>query len=260
MTTKANPIADRNFTTTRAAQWQFLRARHELAQAFYRGWQRQPQAWRPWLTTLGVGWLLAAGLMIGLARLLRTLEGTPFLAWEQPWMVQVIQGSPLSIVAALWLEWPCNTFTVLFMVALAVIIASYFEQPYAAMTISLGVGLMVCIVLLGWGVAKRARPDLVLDGVLAPGFHAFPSGHIAHGTVLYGLLAYYWIRATQQWLERLLAIVLTIAIIGMVGIGRILIGAHWPTDVLAALVVGGAWLSVLIVAEQRRLRVEQQSI
>lgn len=260
MTTKVNPISAQNFTTNTATQWQFLRAGQNLVQAFYRGWQRQPRAWRPWLTTLGVGWLLTAGLMIGLALLLRALEGTQFLAWEQPWMMQIIQGSPLSIIAALWLEWPCNTITVLFMVALAVIIASYFEQPYAAMTISLGVGLMVCIVLLGWEVAKRTRPDLVLDGALAPGFHAFPSGHIAHGTVLYGLLAYYWIRATHQWLERLLAIVLTVGIIGTVGIGRILVGAHWPTDVLAALVVGGAWLSVLIVAEQQRGRVEQQSI
>ena len=34
---------------------------HYVAQAFYRGWQRQPQVWRPWLTTVGVGWLLVAG-------------------------------------------------------------------------------------------------------------------------------------------------------------------------------------------------------
>jgi len=225
-----------------------------LYQAFQRGWQRQPDAWRPWLATLALGWPLATAVMIGLAWLMRRLDGSPLLAWEAPTMNWLIARSPLSMIGALWLEVPCHTVSVLFLVALAAVIAIYFEEPYAAMTISFGVGLMVCIVVIGWQFAQRQRPDLVLDGALAPGFHSFPSGHIAHGTVLYGLLAYYWMRATQQRLEQWLAILLAGLILGTVGIGRLLVGAHWPTDVIGALVIGGLWLSVLILAEERRLR------
>lgn len=253
MTTQAIPTQQKQ-PTVQKSQWQLLRAIIYLRTTFQRGWQRQPQAWRPWLATLALGWPLVAILMIALARLMQQLDGSQLLAWEEPWMVRLLQRSPLSIVAALWLELPCHTISVLFMVALAAVIAIYREEPYAAMTVSFGVGLMVCIVLIGWQVAQRPRPDLVLDGALAPGFHSFPSGHIAHGTVLYGLLAYYWIRATQRWGERLLAIGLTTLVLGAVGIGRLLVGAHWPTDVIGALVIGGAWLGVLILAEERRLR------
>lgn len=253
MTTQTVPLED----TPAAMQqppWQLVRAIRYLRQAFQRGWQRQPNAWRPWLVTLVLGWPLTATLMIALSGLIQRLDGGPLLAWEAPTMAWLLQHSPLSIIGALWLEVPCHTVSVLFVVALAVVIALYFEEPYAAMTISFGVGLMVCIVIIGWQIAQRPRPDLVLNGALAPGFHSFPSGHIAHGTVLYGLLAYYWIRATQRWGERLLTSGLTALLLGAVGIGRLLVGAHWPTDVLGAFLIGGAWLGVLILAEERRWR------
>lgn len=253
MTTQAIPTQEKH-SAVQKSQWQLLRAITHLYTTFQRGWQRHPQAWRPWLTTLALGWPLVAGLMIALAWLMQQLNGSQLLVWEEPWLVRLLQRSPLSIVAALWLELPSHTVSVLFIVALAAVIAIYREEPYAAMTISFGVGLMVCIVVIGWQVAQRPRPDLVLDGALAPGFHSFPSGHIAHGTVLYGLLAYYWMRATTRWSERLFVLVLTVFIISAVGIGRLLVGAHWPTDVVGALLVSSAWLGVLILAEERRFQ------
>lgn len=253
MTTQAVSIKDKP-AARQQPPWQLVRAISALRHSFHRGWQRQPDAWRPWLATLALGWPLITTLMIALAWLIRQLDGAPLLAWEAPTMAWLLQHSPLSIIGALWLEVPCHTVSVLFIVALAAVIAIYVEEPYAAMTISFGVGLMVCIVIIGWQIAQRSRPDLVLDGALAPGFHSFPSGHIAHGTVLYGLLAYYWIRATQRWGERLLASGLTALLLGAVGIGRLLVGAHWPTDVIGALIIGAAWLGVLILAEERRLR------
>ena len=239
-------------TRTDREHWQLRRWSHNVKSSFQKAWATQPQqAWRPWLITLVIGWIICAGLMVGMAIGIRALEGTSVLAWERPWMQSFIEASPLSITKVLYLGLPAHTLSVTFVMALATVIAILQRRPFDAMSISFGVVLMTCIVFLGWQVAARDRPDLVLNGALAPGFHSFPSGHVAHSTILYGLLTYFWVRQTQHWGERMLAIILCVLLLLSISAGRLLEGAHWPTDILASYVIGGAWLAVVITALRR---------
>lgn len=235
-----------------ADQWELRRWSHHVKSTFRHAWAEQPErAWQPWLTTMIIGWILCAGLMVGMAYGMRALQDSSVLAWEKPWLQGFVDASPLSITKVLYLGLPGHTLSVLFMVALTAVIAILLHRPLDAMSIAFGVGLMTCIVLLGWQLAARARPDLVLEGALAPGLHSFPSGHVAHATFLYGLLAYFWARQTPRWGERLLAVVLCVVLLLAVGAGRLLEGAHWPTDVLASYLVGGVWLAAVITALRR---------
>jgi undecaprenyl-diphosphatase len=83
----------------------------------------------------------------------------------------------------------------------------------------------------------------------AEGF-SFPSGHALNSTVTYGLLAMLvWRTGWPKWLRVALgAVLVTLPV--LVGLSRIAIGVHYPTDVIGgwlagiALVAGVASLTV----------------
>jgi membrane-associated phospholipid phosphatase len=71
------------------------------------------------------------------------------------------------------------------------------------------------------------------------GGYGFPSGHVYRDVVFYGLLAL----VAPMYLSPRLAIAMRIACIAIIllaGPARIVIGAHWPSDVLGGYLWGGA--------------------
>lgn len=92
----------------------------------------------------------------------------------------------------------------------------------------------------------RPRPEL-FAGVLVPQSYAFPSGHATATMAAFGMVAVVVTRYRPDL--RLLAPVAAAIIIVAVGASRVLLGVHWPTDVLAGFALGavplGAGAAVL---------------
>jgi undecaprenyl-diphosphatase len=99
----------------------------------------------------------------------------------------------------------------------------------------------------------RPRPDLVPHEV-AVYTSSFPSGHSMMAAVTYltlgALLARVQPRRVLKVYLMSVAALLTVA----VGISRVYLGVHWPTDVLAGWTAGAAW-ALLCWTIARRLRV-----
>ena len=81
--------------------------------------------------------------------------------------------------------------------------------------------------------------------------HSYPSGHSAQTVVVYGLLTWFWVSLSQSRVERGVAWMLLALLVALVGASRLRIGAHWPSDIAAGVVIGAAWLATLIVALRR---------
>lgn len=89
-------------------------------------------------------------------------------------------------------------------------------------------------------VFARARPDLVPHEVIVTNA-SFPSGHAFGAAMIYLTLAALLSRRIQQPAARLLLLVLAIGVTAAVGVSRVALGVHWPSDVLAGWAAGAAW-------------------
>ena len=100
-------------------------------------------------------------------------------------------------------------------------------------------GGLVLSSLLKYAV-DRPRPDLVPHGNLIY-TSSFPSGHAMISAVVYLTLAALVTRLIER--KRLKGYALSVAIIltFLVGVSRIYLGVHWPSDVLAGWAAGAAW-------------------
>lgn len=105
----------------------------------------------------------------------------------------------------------------------------------------------------------RARPEAFFDYYPAPQSFSFPSGHALFATCFFGgaavLLSHRLRGRPAQLLVWAIALVLTV----LIGVSRVYLGVHYPTDVLGGFAVGIVWVvSVALgdrLAERRRLRV-----
>lgn len=109
-------------------------------------------------------------------------------------------------------------------------------QTHAAVSLALAVGGTQAIVFGIKQLVARARPPASSSFVDAAG-HAFPSAHAASSVALYGLLAVLVLRRVHGR-ARAAAVALTVAGVGVIGLTRIYLGAHYPSDVLAGWLVG----------------------
>ena len=110
-----------------------------------------------------------------------------------------------------------------------------------AFVFSLIVGMAPIIDGILKRIIQRPRPSLFpLDSV---GSYSFPSGHALTSIVFYVTLIYFIYRFTGNKKLAVISAISFSSLIFMIGISRIYLGLHYPTDVLAGWLIGLCWLS-----------------
>ena len=95
-------------------------------------------------------------------------------------------------------------------------------------------------------LVHRQRP--FLDGPFVDwSGYSFASGHTIGATLLYGQLLLFILPALKARHWRLLSIFSAMSLVVLVGFSRIALGAHFLTDVLAAILFGITWLALCVV-------------
>nr|WP_233276251.1 phosphatase PAP2 family protein [Schinkia azotoformans] len=90
----------------------------------------------------------------------------------------------------------------------------------------------------------RARPDL--HRLIEVSGYSFPSGHATNACTLYGILTFLLWRHIRTRLGRTILIVLSAMMIFTIGISRIYLGVHYPSDILAGYFLSVLWLTTAI--------------
>jgi undecaprenyl-diphosphatase len=112
---------------------------------------------------------------------------------------------------------------------------------------------------LKWGFA-RPRPEFIPKDVMVY-TASFPSGHTTLSAVVYLTLGALLCRTQASVAVKTYILSVAAFLTAIVGASRVYLGVHWPTDVIAGWLIGGAWALVcasVMTWLQRRGQVEPE--
>lgn len=118
--------------------------------------------------------------------------------------------------------------------------------------------VLVVVTLLGAGVLDgglkllfgRTRPEAFFDHYPSPGTYSFPSGHALFAMAFFGGLAVLLYDRLRRPALRLVVAVAAVAIILSIGVSRIYLGVHYPSDVLGGYAVGIVWVAAVALGDR----------
>jgi undecaprenyl-diphosphatase len=153
---------------------------------------------------------------------------------DQPLGPAWLQEAALEITAL-------GSTAILTLVTIAVV-------AWLALLRKFGAAALVAIAVIGGALLSqvlksgfaRPRPDLVPHGDFVTSL-SFPSGHAMSSAVVYLTLAALLARAQPHRRLKIYLISVAIVLTLMIGVSRVYLGVHWPSDVAAGWCVGSAW-------------------
>jgi len=175
-------------------------------------------------------------------------------------------ADPTDPIGPLWVEGAARDITslggttVLTLITIAAVIYLLLIRMHGAAVLviaSVGGGMLLSTALKF--AFDRTRPDLVphaVDVYTA----SFPSGHAMLSAVTYLTLGALLARVQPDRRVKAYLLLVVVLVTLLVGISRIYLGVHWPTDVLAGWCLGAAWAMLCWLVAlwlQRRGQVEQ---
>ncbi|WP_433742298.1 phosphatase PAP2 family protein [Falsibacillus pallidus] len=172
-------------------------------------------------------------------------------SFDRP-IIQFVQG-----FEAPWLTGIMRVFTfiggmlpviVLSLLAILILYTVFKHRSELVFFVAVIVGANVLFLTLKQ-IFHRARPDLHRLAVVTN--YSFPSGHATMAFALYGSLTFLLWRHTSTRLKRTLLIIISAIMVFAIGISRIYLGVHYPSDIIAGYFISAFWLTFAIGFYQR---------
>ncbi|MBF9042723.1 phosphatase PAP2 family protein [Rhodobacterales bacterium HKCCE4037] len=197
---------------------------------------------------------LVVGTIWGLAELVSEVVEGDTTTFDRAILLLLRNPADLSDpIGAPWVEEAGRDLTAfggaIMITGITLLTSGFFllRRQYASMLYLLAaVGGGIVLSSLAKGFFERARPELVpYDSLVYTS--SFPSGHSMMAATAYLTLGVLIARILPQ--NRLKAYVMSIALLItiLVGVSRVYLGVHWPTDVLAGWMGGAAWAMICLV-------------
>lgn len=146
-----------------------------------------------------------------------------------------------------WFEETARDFTALggipILLTLTLVTASYLlmhDRPRSATFLVVTAVTSVAVSTALKEVFDRPRPDLVDQGTRVY-TSSFPSAHAMLSAAMYLAFATLLAQAEVRRRNKVSILLFAAMLIAVVGLSRIYLGVHWPTDVLAGWTAGSAW-------------------
>ncbi|MFP4223635.1 MAG: phosphatase PAP2 family protein [Phycisphaeraceae bacterium] len=222
-------------------------------------------AWRDWLATLGgylhqeLGLLLALLIAVGGVWVFLEIADEVVEGERQVWDSWVIasmreQGEPSDPIGPPELEqvaiditalggWAVLTLLTLLVVGLLLLIKRYGRALMVLFAVLGGVGLSQGLK----SAFDRPRPDVV-PHLAEVSTASFPSGHSMLSAAVYLTLGALLAQMVHRRRLKLYYLGSALFLTGLVGLTRVFLGVHYPSDVIAGWTLGLAWAAFVWVA------------
>jgi undecaprenyl-diphosphatase len=205
-----------------------------------------------WLTVVAVASVVAFATVAAVVE--RNPRGTNLDLAVSAWLFQTTEASAVLAVVGRILDLVGGNLVSIVIVVLGTMLLGSKRHPFLALYLfasALGG------VLLSTGikaVVDRPRPPTV-GAIVAESTSSFPSGHATSGITTFVALGVVCLVATRPGLRWWCAGPL-MAFGVLIGISRVTVGVHWPTDVIGGWALGSGWTAtaalVVVLMVQRR--------
>jgi membrane-associated phospholipid phosphatase len=208
----------------------------------------------PLIATIGtVGLAICLLIILGLAWLFQEVLEREAFAFDMSWLLWLHQfaNSRLDSLMLTITRLGNPDIVVIVVIATLVILwwRRYRQEAKIFAIACLGALILNTELKL---VFAKIRPQL-WTALITEGSYSFPSGHALGSLVLYGFIAY--LLATHRPRYSYLIYSLAVVLIGAIGLSRLYLGVHWPTDIIAGYGVGFIWLTFCIaMLELQKMR------
>jgi membrane-associated phospholipid phosphatase len=151
----------------------------------------------------------------------------------------------LSLLGDRWIP-----FALVIVVSLMLVL---YKKRLEAIVCLCGVGLGAALNAITKVIVARPRPDQSLVQVIAQYNHdSFPSGHTFFFVEFFGFLFFIlYITPLRRRAVRQAFLTSLAVLIAFIGISRVYMGAHWPSDVIGGYLAGTLWLALMIKTYER---------
>ncbi|HSE97832.1 MAG TPA: phosphatase PAP2 family protein [Blastocatellia bacterium] len=182
-----------------------------------------------------------------------------YFGWDL-WLARLIQSITLpgfnllmAWVSELGNGW--KAYAIVIAAGFTLIAARFRVEGIICMS-GVGVGSLISRVLKA--ISARPRPLNTLVDVSGRFSHeSFPSGHVVFFVEFFGFLFFLSYVLFRRGRLRRAALIVLGLLISVIGISRVYLGAHWPSDVVGAYLAGGLWL-MLMIEVYRRLKARSE--
>ncbi|MGN6031126.1 MAG: phosphatase PAP2 family protein [Thermomicrobiales bacterium] len=204
----------------------------------------------------------AIGILSALFVVLAILAGTVGTLPGDLWIstqIQRLHGQPWRTIWHLGNAFGTSLWVVWFALVGLVVAASL--RQWRDVSFLLGLLVLRLAMLPLKTVVQSPRPTASQVHIVQPvDGYGFPSGHTLTATVLFGAMAVLLVRHLPWRRSRPLAISLWAVGVAITGFARIWGGAHWPSDVLGAAILGVVAVAIAAKLDVQRLRSESRKI
>jgi undecaprenyl-diphosphatase len=209
-----------------------------------------------------VAFLTAALLLLFFGDIAEDVAEGEWLAFDRTILLALrVTGDPATPIGPVWFQEAARDVTAMGSVTvLGFVTVAACGYLVLASRRSIALFLLLSVAggylvndLLKFGF-DRARPDFVVPSVRIYSA-SFPSGHASLSAVTYLTLAILLARGEPARSVRLYFIAIALGLTLVVGLSRVYLGVHYPTDVLAGWCFGSAWaLGARLLAERWHIR------